>query len=130
MAKHRFPTSEVGRYLLLVLVIGRVVIDRGIDRRAGGTTGGGVQLPPALGMRDAPTLTAQPVGSALLAVLIARNDFEPALAEVTRLGELNRLAQHPGSPRPPVRHVPNGTRRASRPDIATRDHSGRIIEQD
>src|SRR5277367_3270431 len=130
VADDRLPASQIGRYLLLVLLVRRVIVDGGVDGGAGRTAGGSVQLPPAPRMRDARALTAQPVGGALLAVLIAGDDLETVLVEVASLGDLHRLAQHPGSARPTIGYVADRARGAGRPDLAGRDHSGCIVQQD
>jgi hypothetical protein len=46
VADDGFPASQVGRDLRLILLKGRVVIDRGVDGHVGETAGGCVQLPP------------------------------------------------------------------------------------
>jgi len=89
-----------------------------------------VYLPAPLGVRDARVLAAQPVRGVLLAVLVAGYDFQPVLIEIAGLGQLDRLAQHPGTPGPPIRHVPDRAQRARCPQIACPDHAGCIVEQD
>ena len=50
----------------------------------------------ALCMRHTRVLPAEPIRGVLLAVLIAGHDLQAVVVEVTRLGQLYRLAQHPG----------------------------------
>src|SRR5271165_1794940 len=130
VADDRLPAAQIGRDLLLVLLVGRIVIDRGVDGGAGRAPGGGVQLPPAPGMLDARALAAQPVGGALLAVLIAGDDLQAVLVEVAGFGEFDRLAQHPRATGPAIRYIADRARGAGRPDLAGGDHSGRVVQQD
>jgi hypothetical protein len=71
-----------------------------------------VQLPASLGVLHAGTLAAEPVRGVLLAVLIAGHDLQSVLIQVSGLGQLDRLAEHPRAARAAVRDVPDGAERA------------------
>ena len=88
-----------------------------------------MQLPPALGMRDARALTAQPVGGGFLPVLVTGHDLETTLVQVARLIDLHWLAQHPGAPGPAIGHVPDGSQGTGRPDLVGGYHPGCVVQQ-
>lgn len=102
------------------------------SRRRSGRSSGRRQrhaAPTPSGVLHAGAGTAQPVGSAPLAVLITGHDLEPIAAQVTGLAELDRLAKHPGAARPPIGHVPDCPHRAGSPDLAGGDDTGSVVQQ-
>ncbi|KXW73563.1 hypothetical protein MPHL43070_11535 [Mycolicibacterium phlei DSM 43070] len=88
-----------------------------------------MQFPAAFGVRHPGRVTAEPVGGLLLAVLVAGHDLQTAPVQVTRLVELDRLAQHPlraGSAVGDVADRADGARGA---DVAGAQHPGGVVEQ-
>jgi hypothetical protein len=88
-----------------------------------------MQLPTAFRVLYAGVLAAQPVRAVLLAELVAGHDLQAVLVEVARLGQLDRLAEHPLPAGTAVRHVADGAERAGGADVGGLDDSRRIVEK-
>ena len=97
MAEHRLPAAQARGNLPLVLLVGGVVVDGGVDRGAGGPARGGVQVPAAFGAGHPGRLPAEPIGGPL-AELVVGDDLQPPGRDHGPRRMVTGFAQHPFRP--------------------------------